>query len=171
MVRNFPLLINTAYKSEIVSTNQDGQVSVSMKWNSILCDVRPWILESELFKYATKNADIVTFNPNTTGNVDVSITPYGFLKIHLKNVLPCDDQERIRLYGADWHNHSQHPSYQGNCDEVNFFITDLNKQTFPVVGSRYSMIEWELEKDGQKTKFQDSIFVPSHDTASYYLEY
>ena len=92
--------------------------------------------------------------------LDVTLDPEAWLKLHVKNVNPVDESDKVRynVYGmVGWE------SLFGSQVDETFYI--------PYLGNRYNPILWKVTKNGTMTEHQDSIYYIGLDTVSFDIFY
>ncbi len=103
----------------------------------------------------------ITYDPNNyliTGqevnNLDVVLSPYAWIKVHIKNVNPFDSSDKIILSGN---------TYIGNSFEKEII--------YQISGNKNLRITWSVYKNSLWRHFSDSVKVNAHDTLKYQIFY
>ncbi len=87
---------------------------------------------------------------------DHFIDPHAYLHLHVKNVNPVDDGDRIRLGGGG-------DVFHGiNIDKI---IIEKRR------GNRQNDLTWYVEKNSQGSTFHQSFYLLAHDTTYYEIFY
>ncbi len=109
----------------------------------------------------------ITYDPNNyliTGqevnNLDVVLSPYAWIKVHVKNVNPFNDRDSIILGDVVG---TLRGIYVGTNVELNY----INR----VFGNTAMLASWTVAKNGIGHSFKDTIWIPAHDTLSYEILY
>jgi hypothetical protein len=90
----------------------------------------------------------------------------AYLKVHVKNVTPYDNNDRIEL-AAIIYKSSGLGDYVGNGTNVDTNVLFSTKGQ----GSLYVKLEWLVSKNNNVKEYIDSIYCTSFDTAYYSLNY
>lgn len=165
-IGNMALQINGPTGTNTVVTNSVGKASLAIDWSAGTYTVRPLVDEVN-FMYNLDDRSY--FDPKNDIAVPVKVTPYGFLKIKLRNATPCDPNDIVILNG-EWKYGTTQQSYKGDCS-VNLLVERDGKTTFPVQGNDYCKIAWEVRNGSSSKSYLDSIKVNGHDTVTYNLNY
>jgi len=91
---------------------------------------------------------------------NATLTPHAYIKLHVENVAPVNQWDNIRFWGG-----ISQPIEDNFGEDVKISKTLLYR------GNRVSTINWRVRKNGIQTIFQDSIYVPAHDTLHYEILY
>ena len=90
-------------------------------------------------------------------NKELIVEPYSFIRAHIKNVNPFDDEDYIFIFMGS------SDRYTGiNVDVVTIFQTTGNQLTKSLT---------RVEKAGKTTEKRDSFFIKAHDTIDYEILY
>ncbi len=98
------------------------------------------------------------FLPNRENNMNIILDPLAWLKIHVKNVNPFNDQDYMNINGIV----NYGPWYGRNIDEA--FIKEAR-------GNHENKLVWFITKDNVNTNHQELIYVPKGDTTLFELFY
>ena len=108
-----------------------------------------------------------TYDPNNylvTGqevtNLNIVLDPFAWIKVHVKNVNPFDDNDRIGLGNGIG---TLQIFYTGTNIELNY----INK----LKGNLPISIDWSVTKNGIRQEYKDTIKIPAHDTLKYEILY
>ena len=89
---------------------------------------------------------------------DIILDPYAWIKVHVKNVNPFDEKDRIFT------------SSNGGGGEyfgTNIDLIEYHRNR----GGRLTTIVWNTKKNNIRTEFSDSIYISPHDTINYEIFY
>ena len=118
-----------------------------------------WInVEAEGYYKGSSTTNVLE---DRTSNLDVTLDPEAWLKLHIKNINPVDESDFIRfscgLTEEDWTNE------QGsNIDTIHTWYGRGNKE---------GELIWKTTKNGVTEEFRDTIYIPAHDTLEYEIFY
>jgi hypothetical protein len=102
-----------------------------------------------------KPSDILIAKKYYTKNKNIILDPFAWIKVHVKNVNPFDDNDYCLIGGGG--------DYFGiQIDTIEYILR---------FGNRRDILVWHINKNKIKSRLQDSIFVPAHDTVPYEILY
>ena len=91
---------------------------------------------------------------------DITLDPYSWIRLHVKNIRPFDSQDNIRIVGE---------LGGGPQDNIG---TDIDKYYVRlVIGNRNNDFFWWIKKNGNTIAYGDTIYTPAHDTINYEILY
>ena len=99
---------------------------------------------------------------NDKNNVDIVIDPHAWLKLHIKNVNPFDENDLLTSYSNPIVGASPENSYGQNID---FYTTQK------IRGNKNKHIIWWVTKNNIYQEFRDTIYCEGHKTTEYELFY
>ena len=99
------------------------------------------------------------FSDYKENNLDIVLDPEAYLELHVKNVNPFDNQDRI------------HSSFGGNSpdDYYGMSVDIFRRET--VRGNRNINLTWGVVKNSEITEYWDTIYCPAYDTTLYEVLY
>jgi hypothetical protein len=103
-------------------------------------------------------------NGQKNKSIFVRLKPYGYLKIHIKNTQPIDDNDLI--------------GFNSFCTPIEFYGQNIDT-TFlycrycgcPFLGNEYNTIYYWITKNGVKKVYSASVYCPAFDTTTYSINY
>lgn len=109
-------------------------------------------------KYYTSNK-IASDDRNGVSKVDVLLEPYAWIKFHVKNVNPYDENDNIDI--------------NGDC--LNKLLIGRLQDTIYIcdqIGNKPTDFVWWVEKNNTITKHRDTIpYLKAHDTTYFEIKY
>ncbi len=111
-------------------------------------------------KYYTYDPNNYLVTKQEVLNNDIVLDPFAWIKVHVKNVNPFDDNDRIILGNGI----SPLNSIQIGKN-INLLYT--NK----LLGNREFETGWSVTKNGVNTQYKDILKIPAHDTLNYEILY
>lgn len=113
-------------------------------------------------KYYTYDPNNYLVTKQEVLNNDIVLDPFAWIKVHVKNVNPFDDNDRILLGNVVGPSNGA-MTYIGRNIELNF----INK----VTGNRDMLADWVVRKNGIGILHLDTIKITAHDTLFYEILY
>ena len=107
-----------------------------------------------------KGSSTTNVQEDRTSNLDVTLDPEAWLKLHIRNDNPVDESDHIRFAVRG------KPGWEVlSGSQIN------NIYRLPARGNRYNPIYWNITKNGITTEHQDSIYYIGLDTVSFDIFY
>lgn len=106
------------------------------------------------------SGDDISVDSRTKDNIEVTLKPVAWLKLHLKNTTPFDGSDQIGISGGFTGSPLQY--YGMSVDSICFF---------KVSGNSNVRIGWGVIKNGIQTNYLGSVYCPRFDTTSYNINY
>ncbi len=104
--------------------------------------------------------DDVSVDSRTKNNIEVTLKPVAWLKLHLKNTTPFDGSDQIGISG---NMHGVPQQYYGmSIDSICFF---------EVFGNSDVNINWGVIKNTTQTNYSGYVHCPRFDTTSFNINY
>ena len=106
-----------------------------------------------------------TLTPNTHDvvNYDVEIIPRAWVKVHVKNIKPFDEFDKIWISGIVWNNLAGTHQYYGKTTDI-FLKTE-------VIGNENETIAWEITKNNILRRKDTTFYAIGHDTTYFEILY
>ena len=94
---------------------------------------------------------------------DITLDPYSWIRLHVKNIRPFDSQDNIR-YGV-----TSGGTGGSAIDNVgkNIDLYDVQQ----LIGAKSHNLLWLVVKNNIQTIFRDTIYIAAHDTINYEILY
>ena len=93
---------------------------------------------------------------------DITLDPYSWIRLHVKNIRPFDSQDLVSLAGP----------WGGGGGKDIFYGTSIDTVTLRQVrGNQKVDLSWLIRKNGMDTTPRDTIYIAAHDTINYEILY
>ncbi len=136
-----------SYRFKQESGIQNGSNTIAFSYQMV-------VIKEKYFK----PADILIAKKYHTKNKNIILDPFAWIKVHVKNVNPFDDDDHLFT--------SSHGG-GGAYDGKNIDTTEKHIGT----GNRKVELYWTITKNNIKTIHFDSLYLIAHDTVSYEILY
>lgn len=145
--------------SSILNTTSDSKGGFTFNFKA-QAGYNYTIKASKNLYYNNAGSGGVAVNNGQKNNITVSITPYAWLMLHVKNVSPFGGGDQIGIGGLSG---SPIQLFGSNIDTV---FTGL-----PVNGSTSVSIYWTVIKNNVTNTYSDNKYCPAFDTTAYTINY
>ena len=148
----------SCFNLDTVTTAADGKYKFDFVGNSTY--LYQFTVRAEGYAKPPYEYDIN--NLQQVNEKNVTLDPYSWIRLHVKNIRPFDSQDVIRLAGP----------WGGGSDIDLFYGTSIDTVTLrQVFGNRKVDLLKVVVKNSIQTIFRDTIYIAAHDTINYEILY